>query len=138
MRSCIEIRRQLRTRSKLRSRRHTSSCGWAPGGPLSSRDTAEGALAPRTAPTPATLRTASCGSSSGRLVAGRITQLELVEFDQHGLVLRVYLLGMTEPGATPNFELMGVVNVTPDSFSDGGRYLEAAAAIGHGRELERE
>src|SRR5689334_6177343 len=24
--------------------------------------------------------------------------------------------------------LMGVLNVTPDSFSDGGRYLEAAAA----------
>lgn len=30
---------------------------------------------------------------------------------------------------------MGVVNVTPDSFSDGGRYLDAAAAIGHGRAL---
>ena len=79
-------------------------------------------------------RTVGCGSSSGRLVAGRITQPELVEFDQHGLLVRVYLLGMTGP----NFELMGVVNVTPDSFSDGGRYLEAAAAIGHGRELERE
>ena len=30
---------------------------------------------------------------------------------------------------------MGVVNVTPDSFSDGGRFLDAAAAIAHGREL---
>ena len=30
---------------------------------------------------------------------------------------------------------MGVVNVTPDSFSDGGRYLDANAAVGHGREL---
>ena len=28
---------------------------------------------------------------------------------------------------------MGVVNVTPDSFSDGGRWLEPAAAIDHGR-----
>jgi len=28
--------------------------------------------------------------------------------------------------------VMGVVNVTPDSFSDGGRYLEPAAAIAHG------
>lgn len=27
---------------------------------------------------------------------------------------------------------MGVVNVTPDSFSDGGRYLDAHAAIDHG------
>ncbi len=31
--------------------------------------------------------------------------------------------------------LMGVVNVTPDSFSDGGRWLEADAAIAHGRAL---
>jgi dihydropteroate synthase len=30
---------------------------------------------------------------------------------------------------------MGVVNVTPDSFSDGGLYLDADAAISHGREL---
>ena len=30
---------------------------------------------------------------------------------------------------------MGVVNVTPDSFSDGGRYLDHAAAITHGRAL---
>ncbi len=30
---------------------------------------------------------------------------------------------------------MGVVNVTPDSFSDGGRYLDPAAAIAHGLEL---
>jgi dihydropteroate synthase len=29
--------------------------------------------------------------------------------------------------------IMGVVNVTPDSFSDGGRYLDHAAAIAHGR-----
>ncbi len=31
--------------------------------------------------------------------------------------------------------LMGVVNVTPDSFSDGGRYLDPAAAIAHGLQL---
>jgi len=30
---------------------------------------------------------------------------------------------------------MGVVNVTPDSFSDGGLFLDAGAAIGHAREL---
>jgi dihydropteroate synthase len=33
---------------------------------------------------------------------------------------------------------MGVVNVTPDSFSDGGRYLDAGAAIAHGLQLEAE
>ena len=31
--------------------------------------------------------------------------------------------------------LMGIVNVTPDSFSDGGRYAEAEAAIARGRAL---
>ena len=30
---------------------------------------------------------------------------------------------------------MGILNVTPDSFSDGGRYLDAGAAIEHGLEL---
>ena len=32
-------------------------------------------------------------------------------------------------------ELMGVVNVTPDSFSDGGLYLDPEAAIAHGLDL---
>ncbi len=31
--------------------------------------------------------------------------------------------------------VMGVVNVTPDSFSDGGRWFEPAAAVGHGLAL---
>ena len=33
---------------------------------------------------------------------------------------------------------MGVVNVTPDSFSDGGRYLAAEAAVAHGLALLRD
>jgi dihydropteroate synthase len=33
---------------------------------------------------------------------------------------------------------MGVVNVTPDSFSDGGLFLDAEAAVRHGLELEAE
>ncbi len=33
---------------------------------------------------------------------------------------------------------MGVVNVTPDSFSDGGRYLDAGAAVAHGEKLLRD
>jgi dihydropteroate synthase len=33
------------------------------------------------------------------------------------------------------FAVMGIVNVTPDSFSDGGRYLDAEAAVAHGVEL---
>jgi len=31
--------------------------------------------------------------------------------------------------------VMGVVNVTPDSFSDGGRFLDASAALAHARRL---
>lgn len=33
---------------------------------------------------------------------------------------------------------MGIVNVTPDSFSDGGRFLDREAAITHGHRLARE
>ena len=33
---------------------------------------------------------------------------------------------------------MGVVNITPDSFSDGGRFLDPAAAVAHARRLAEE
>jgi dihydropteroate synthase len=49
------------------------------------------------------------------------------------------------PGGEPDGDLwsvtwtgaavMGVVNVTPDSFSDGGRFLETGLAVAHGRQL---
>ncbi|NES14705.1 MULTISPECIES: dihydropteroate synthase [Micromonospora] len=34
--------------------------------------------------------------------------------------------------------VMGVLNVTPDSFSDGGRYADLRAAVGHGVRLRAE
>lgn len=34
--------------------------------------------------------------------------------------------------------VMGVLNVTPDSFSDGGRYADLDAAVGHGVRLRAE
>jgi dihydropteroate synthase len=34
--------------------------------------------------------------------------------------------------------VMGVVNVTPDSFSDGGKFFETEAAVAHGEELARQ
>jgi dihydropteroate synthase len=43
--------------------------------------------------------------------------------------------GPIDLGAT---RLMGIVNVTPDSFSDGGRLANAEAAIAHGRLLASE
>lgn len=39
------------------------------------------------------------------------------------------------PGPT---RVMGIVNVTPDSFSDGGRWFDHAAAIAHARSLVAE
>jgi dihydropteroate synthase len=38
----------------------------------------------------------------------------------------------------PPFEIMGVVNVTPDSFSDGGTFEDDGAAIRHARRLVEE
>lgn len=44
--------------------------------------------------------------------------------------------GLAPPGHDPGVPLvMGVVNVTPDSFSDGGRWFEPGAAIEHGTQL---
>ncbi|HEV2286943.1 MAG TPA: dihydropteroate synthase [Steroidobacteraceae bacterium] len=34
--------------------------------------------------------------------------------------------------------VMGVLNVTPDSFSDGGRFLDTEAAVRHGLDLARQ
>jgi dihydropteroate synthase len=38
-------------------------------------------------------------------------------------------------GSGPAFELMGVINVTPDSFSDGGLFMDPEAAVAHGSGL---
>ncbi|MEU8299219.1 dihydropteroate synthase [Micromonospora sp. NPDC048909] len=42
---------------------------------------------------------------------------------------------MTDLVRAPAPVVMGVLNVTPDSFSDGGRYADVDAAIGHGVRL---
>ncbi len=42
---------------------------------------------------------------------------------------------MTNPST---FALMGIINATPDSFSDGGLYLDPGAAVAHGLALARE
>jgi len=43
--------------------------------------------------------------------------------------------GLPQPGRAL---VMGVLNVTPDSFSDGGRFLDPSAALEHGRLLVAE
>ncbi|GAA4295908.1 dihydropteroate synthase [Streptomyces violaceoruber] len=45
---------------------------------------------------------------------------------------RRHLAGLT---AWDRCAVMGVVNVTPDSFSDGGRFFDTTAAIKHGLDL---
>src|SRR6478736_9720711 len=42
------------------------------------------------------------------------------------------VMGIPDAGRTL---VMGVVNVTPDSFSDGGRWFTPSAAVAHGLEL---
>jgi len=42
---------------------------------------------------------------------------------------------LTAPSADGLPRLMGVVNVTPDSFSDGGRWADAETAIAHAHQL---
>lgn len=46
--------------------------------------------------------------------------------------MRPTVADLVVPGVT---RIMGVVNVTPDSFSDGGRWLDADAAVAHSLEL---
>jgi dihydropteroate synthase len=46
-----------------------------------------------------------------------------------------YVEGLPRP---PRCLVMGVVNVTPDSFSDGGRYLDHDRAVEHGLRLAAE
>ncbi|HSI33993.1 MAG: dihydropteroate synthase [Phycisphaerae bacterium] len=44
-----------------------------------------------------------------------------------------FLHWLTQPDRRPL--VMGVLNVTPDSFSDGGRFAEPAAAVAHARAM---
>ena len=45
---------------------------------------------------------------------------------------RAYVAGLPQPGRCL---VMGVLNVTPDSFSDGGEWLDPGAAVAHGRRM---
>ena len=51
------------------------------------------------------------------------------------MILRAQQFTFTFPRPTL---VMGIVNVTPDSFSDGGKFLDGAAAVHHALELVAE
>jgi dihydropteroate synthase len=58
--------------------------------------------------------------------------------DRHGRRRFELVMGAYRLSAGPRPLLMGVVNVTPDSFSDGGRFLEADRAVAQARRLVEE
>ena len=47
-------------------------------------------------------------------------------------------IGGKEFDTKNNTYIMGILNVTPDSFSDGGRYDKPDAALRHAEQLVRE
>ena len=63
-----------------------------------------------------------CGRVTGSAYAGRMVTLQ----------------GRIRPAGLPEWDrcaVMGVVNVTPDSFSDGGRWFDPELAVKHGLDL---
>ena len=50
----------------------------------------------------------------------------------------VYRFGKREYDLSGRTHLMGILNVTPDSFSDGGRFLARDAAIEHALRMVEE
>jgi len=83
------------------------------------------------------------GGSLGGLSAIAYTMVEIIVREGRGVSRRVVpfapSLALPVPAAPPARPLiMGIVNVTPDSFSDGGRHAAAGQAIAHGQKLAAE
>lgn len=76
-----------------------------------------------------------------RIVSPRDAQTEAAQGGPRGDQLRAALAGFAAPPCTiagvplDRPRLMGIVNVTPDSFSDGGRLANAEAAIAFAKRL---
>ena len=89
-----------------------------------------------------------CMTMRGVRKAGARTITSAVRGQMHNAATRSEAMALISSGAAADADglsgrlartdrpvLMGVVNVTPDSFSDGGRWATPDAAIAHGREL---
>lgn len=70
-----------------------------------------------------------------KALAAELEELLRPSFTQEGRVLR---LGGRDYDLERRTLVMGVVNVTPDSFSDGGLYYDPRAAVEHALRLEEE
>jgi|AntRauTorcE11897_2_1112592.scaffolds.fasta_scaffold00399_10 dihydropteroate synthase len=65
---------------------------------------------------------------------------DAIETEGHGLShvagrIRRTIDGPPDPLETDGTAVMGILNVTPDSFHDGGEYDEVTAAVEHAREM---
>jgi dihydropteroate synthase len=67
-----------------------------------------------------------------RRIRGLIGRVGALDFVSRVLRCRDRTLDLTQP------LVMGVLNVTPDSFSDGGRYLRLDEAVARGIQMEEE
>ena len=97
---------------------------WLAGGPLAFRS-CELAIRPGSIAERHRASLAGLEAWAGALPAG----------PRQVLLDRLEALQAPRGGGAERPSIMGVVNATPDSFSDGGRYLDAAAAIAHGTSL---
>src|SRR5258706_3526537 len=50
-------------------------------------------------------------------------------------VTKIYKFGTAQYDLTQRTYIMGILNVTPDSFSDGGRFLDHRSAVGHAQKM---
>ena len=84
------------------------------------------------------------GASLGGLSATAYTLVETIERNAGVITRRMDTGRMPRETVVPDFLdpqrplVMGIVNVTPDSFSDGGLNAEEARAIAHGIQLAEE
>ena len=72
-----------------------------------------------------------------RLPDGAIVPVDAVPEAQRGALARFCALPPPWAGLPAGAQVMGILNATPDSFSDGGRYPDAAAAIAAGIGMAR-
>jgi dihydropteroate synthase len=66
-----------------------------------------------------------------------LARLLAIALEATGAEHRWRIRGATLSLGPPAPLVVGVLNVTPDSFSDGGRWVDVAAAVAHGEELAR-
>ena len=83
------------------------------------------------------------GASLGGLSAIAYTMVEVIAREGARVERRFEPVGSkplfpAAPWSEDQTLVMGIVNVTPDSFSDGGRNAEAERAIAHGLQLAKE